>query len=234
MNTCAAGALVTDRSKRGSSSRPCTLGMPICTGGSSARSSDSGRAGALRSPVRPSSADNLRLQALGRAAARRSRRRASSAKRERRASRRVAFVPAGRAGRLSMFGCISSTSRSPFLLQHRDRIGDPGERAIAHRGAERDHRAVDHRELASGRSDDRLQSAGGRCAAPGRAGGRERPAAASDRCSPCARASLCARAHAKAIATDNPITFRTWPLSSFSLLTLRMPPPALAGKQAIT
>ena len=55
MKTCAAGALLTARSKRGSSSRPETAGMPICIGGSSALSSVSGRAGGLRTPARASS-----------------------------------------------------------------------------------------------------------------------------------------------------------------------------------
>ena len=58
MKTCAAGALLTFRSKRGSRSTPATLGIPICTGGSSARSSASGRAGGLRSAA-PASSDEI-------------------------------------------------------------------------------------------------------------------------------------------------------------------------------
>src|SRR2546423_2947993 len=57
MKTCAAGALFTERSKRGSSSSspPGRLGIPICTGGNSARSSDSGVEGGLRCVARDSS-----------------------------------------------------------------------------------------------------------------------------------------------------------------------------------
>jgi hypothetical protein len=36
MNTCGAGALLTERSKRGSIGRPCTAGISMRNGGSSA------------------------------------------------------------------------------------------------------------------------------------------------------------------------------------------------------
>ena len=229
MNTCAAGALLTDRSKRGSSSGPARSGMSICSGGSSARSSVGARrrlalAGARRAP--PRSPD--RGPSGGR---RRDAAASRGQQRNARTARFTSFRPA-RAGFLSMLGCISSTSRSPFLLSTATESDKPASVAVAHRRAERHYRAVDQRELARRRSNHRLQPRLRRAAGAPRQPAR-RPPAAHRILHGCACATPCARAHASASAADNPITVRTWPFSSSSLLTMRMHPPRY-GKQAIT
>ena len=78
------------------------------------------------------------------------------------------------------------------LLQHRDGIGNAGERPLAHRRAERHDGAVDQRELALRRGDDRLQAARRRGASG--AGARDRLGRTHRIMSACARASVCASA----------------------------------------
>ena len=235
MNTCAAGALFTDRSKRGSSSSALHASASPCAAAAAARArAPSGRCRRLRSRCGRARLTSPVSRPVRATAAWRSRRRGAAAKVSGALHGAFTFVqplvPAAcrcsgaSAARRARRSCCSTATESETPASVPSRTG----------GAERDDRAVDHRELAPGGSDDRLQPAGGRRASPGRAGAARRTGGRIGSCIACARGSLCAKAHTKAIPTENPITFRTWPVSSFCHSRCACVRPALAGKQAIT
>ena len=132
MKTCAAGALVTARSKRCSGWRPGALGMPICTGGSSARSSDSGRAGGLRSPVRASSAEISRDRPSGGGGSAHPPAKASAST----ASGELHFAPSASRRLLFDIWIHEQHIATAVLLQNRDRVGHAGKRAAARLAAD--------------------------------------------------------------------------------------------------
>ena len=228
MNTCAAGALVTERSKRGSIWRPRTRGISICTGGSSARSSESGRAAGLRSARAPQLGE--RSPARPRSAAPPSRTRPASS---RTAVEAVSLTwrAAGRAGFLSIFGCISRTSRSPFFCSTATESETTGKRAVR-TGAPTGTTAPSiTASLRPGEGDHRLQP-GIRPARRARGASPRRAVASDPAC--LGRAPLPAPERTQEqCRRQTPDVLSHGPVSSSCLLTPRTAPPS-PEKQAIT